>query len=135
MPPEVVFQTKPQLGLAMLQAAWDAGVPMRWVTGDSIYGDSPTVRQGIDAAGRWYVLGVSSATPVWLTRPEVGIPPWSGMGRHPTKPRVAPSTPPWMTAAEAIATVPASHWHRFAVKEGEKGPSCRTGRASGWWNG
>lgn len=29
VPPEIVFRTKPQLGGAMLQHAWELGVPMR----------------------------------------------------------------------------------------------------------
>jgi len=35
---EVGFATKPQLGQAMLERAVAAGVPFRWVTGDSVYG-------------------------------------------------------------------------------------------------
>lgn len=121
VPKEVAFQTKPALGLGMLHAAWAAEVPMRWVTGDAIYGDSPTLRRGIDEAGRWYVLGVTSTTPVWVTRPAVAIPPWSGKGRRAVKPQVADAAPDWMTVASAIATLPASSWHRITLKEGEKG--------------
>ncbi len=122
VPKEIVFKTKPELGLEMLQAAWEAGVPMKWVIGDSIYGDSPTLRRGIDEAGRWYVLGVTSTTPVWVTRPAVVVPLWSGKGRPAVKPRVEDSAPEWMTVASAIATLPASSWHRVTVKDGEKGP-------------
>jgi SRSO17 transposase len=106
----------------MLQAAWDAGVPMRWVTGDAVYGDATFVRDGVHAAGRWYVLGVSSTTPVWRERPVVAVPPWSGRGRRPTQPQVVESTPGWVTVAEAVAAVPAARWHRLAVQDGEKGP-------------
>jgi hypothetical protein len=27
--------------MAMLERAWEQGVPMRWVTGDEVYGDAP----------------------------------------------------------------------------------------------
>jgi len=39
LPPDLTFQTKHQLALAMLQGAHDAGhLPYQWVTGDAAYG-------------------------------------------------------------------------------------------------
>src|SRR3712207_7102858 len=38
--PEVEFQTKPELALAMLTRALDAGVPAGWVAADEVYGRS-----------------------------------------------------------------------------------------------
>jgi SRSO17 transposase len=122
VPATVTFQTKPQHALAMLQAAWTAGVPMRWVTGDAVYGDAAFFRAGIQAAGRWYVLGVSATTPVWLQRPATELPAWSGRGRRPTHPHLVETAPPWVTVAAAVAAVPSSRWHRLAVQDGEKGP-------------
>jgi SRSO17 transposase len=122
IPETVTFQTKPQHGLEMLQAAWAAGVPMRWVTGDAVYGDAAFFRAGIHAAGRWYVLGVSATTPVWVSRPATVIPTWSGMGRPPTRARLEETAVPWVTVATAAATLPASRRHRLAVQDGEKGP-------------
>ena len=56
VPDEVVFQTKPELAVEMLKHAWDQGVPMRWVTGDEVYGDSTKVREAIKAEeGHHYV--------------------------------------------------------------------------------
>jgi len=38
-----------------LQHAWERGVPMRWVTGDEVYGDNPNVRAAIRAEeGHYY---------------------------------------------------------------------------------
>lgn len=122
VPETVTFQTKPQQALEMLQAAWAADVPMRWVTGDAIYGDAAFFRAGIQAAGRWYVLGVSSSTPVWVTRPAVVAPVWSGIGRRPTHAQLAEGAPAWVTVAEAVAYMPPERWHRMAIQEGEKGP-------------
>lgn len=122
VPESVTFQTKPQHALAMLQAAWDAEVPMHWVTGDAVYGDATEFRDGVHDGGRWYVLGVSSTTPVWLHRPAVALPAWSGFGRRPTHPQVVEPAPPWVTVATAGAAIPASRWHRLAVQDGEKGP-------------
>ena len=122
VPETVTFQTKPQQALAMLQAAWAAGVPMRWVTGDAIYGDAQYVREAIHAAGRWYVLGVSATTPVWPTRPAVVRPHRATGGRPRTRARLADAAPAWVTVAAAVAAVPPGRWHRLAVRDGEKGP-------------
>ena len=53
------FRTKPELALDMLKAAWAEGVAMAWVTGDTLYGNSPGFRQGVAESGRCYVLAVS----------------------------------------------------------------------------
>ena len=46
VPAAVVFRTKPQLALEMVQQAMERAVPFGWVTGDSIYGGQPDVRTG-----------------------------------------------------------------------------------------
>ena len=38
VPEEARFRTKPQLAREMLERAVEAGVPLRWVTGDEVYG-------------------------------------------------------------------------------------------------
>ena len=122
VPDTITFQTKPQQALAMLQAAWAAGVPMRWVTGDAVYGDARYLREAIHLAGRWYVLGVSSTTPVWTVRPPLRLPQADTGGRPQTRARLGANAPAWVTGADAVAAVPAARWHRLAVQEGEKGP-------------
>lgn len=105
VPEEVVFRTKPQLAGEMLQHAWRQGVPMRWVTGDEVYGDSPEFRDIIRAQpGCDYVLAVSANTPVWTERPAAG------------------SVPPAQGVAEVVAAWPEEAWQRLVVAEGEKGP-------------
>ena len=37
VPEEITFKTKPEMALEMIQEATSAGVPYRWVTGDSVY--------------------------------------------------------------------------------------------------
>ena len=71
VPPEVVFRTKPELALEMLANAVADGVPLRWVGGDSVYGDSPTFVQGVRQLGKWYVADTSADARVWTTEPQV----------------------------------------------------------------
>jgi len=60
VPENTVFATKPQLGRQMLISAFAAGVPCRWVTGDSVYGADYALRRSIERNGRGYVLAVTS---------------------------------------------------------------------------
>jgi SRSO17 transposase len=60
IPTDVTFQTKPEQAQAMLKQAWAEGVPMAWVTGDTVYGNSPELRNLIHREGRYYVMAISS---------------------------------------------------------------------------
>jgi len=122
VPQEVVFQTKPEQGIAMLEHAWEQGVPMRWVTGDEVYGDNPRLRETVQEHGRGYVLAVSSTTPVWTERPPVVEPVRATGGRPRTKVRLGPDAPPATTVGAVVANWSTAQWQRFSVAEGDKGP-------------
>lgn len=122
VPAEVVFQTKPQQAGEMLTHAWALGVPMRWVTGDEVYGDAPELRAVISAAGRWYVLAVRSHTPVWLERPAIEGPAPGRQGRPRTKPRLADGAPAALPVVAVVAAWSERRWQRLSVTAGSKGP-------------
>jgi SRSO17 transposase len=121
VPADVVFQTKPEQAMAMLEHAWQAGVPMRWVAGDEIYGESTALRDLVARSGRWYVLAVRTSTPVWPARPQVVAPEPQERGRPRTKVRLAEGAPPATTVKAVVATWPEGRWQSLAVAEGEKG--------------
>jgi SRSO17 transposase len=58
IPAGTAFATKPELALAMITRALDAGTPAGWVTGDEVYGAEPGVTgrpgrpEGVLCAGR-----------------------------------------------------------------------------------
>jgi SRSO17 transposase len=108
VPKEVVFRTKPELALEMVEEAVAAQVPFRWVTGDSVYGDSPTFVQGLRALKKYYVLDVSSEMRVWLRCPKR-----LRSGKADTRP---------MTVAEALRKLPATAWKKMTVAQGSQGP-------------
>jgi SRSO17 transposase len=120
VPETVVFRTKPELALEMVQEAVRRGLPFRWVTADSVYGDSPTFVQGVRGLGKGYVVDTSADARVWLTEPEV-IPAGAKgpRGRTTTRPRVA--TKP-ERVDEVVARLPAKTWKRIIVAEGSQGP-------------
>jgi SRSO17 transposase len=121
VPEEVDFQTKPQQAMAMLVHAWEQGVPMRWVTGDEVYGDSPRLRELIQSHGRSYVLAVSANTRVWTERPEVQEPQEQTGGRPRRARRVVKDAPKARMVSEVVASLPKTAWKRLAMVEGEKG--------------
>lgn len=122
VPDSVVFRTKPELGLEMVAEACAAGIPFRWVGGDSVYGDSPTFVAGVRQLGKWYVLDTGSDTHVWTEEPQVVSAEeraWSGRGRRPSKPTVVGPT---RQVDAVIADLPAAAWKRVLIAEGSKGP-------------
>jgi SRSO17 transposase len=121
IPADVVFQTKPEQAMAMLEHVWQAGVPMRWVTGDEVYGDSTELRDLVARRERWYVLAVRTFTPVWTERPLVIEPESQERGRPRTKARLAEGAPSATTVKQVVASWRENHWQRLTVAEGEKG--------------
>jgi SRSO17 transposase len=66
IPDERAFATKPDLARQMVERAFDAGVMLAWVTGDSVYGDDRALRGWLEQRKQAYVLAVSGKESVWL---------------------------------------------------------------------
>jgi len=113
VPAGVIFRSKPELAMEMIQDASLAGLPFRWVGGDTVYGNSPTFVQGVRALQKLYVLDVSSESRVWLSPP----PRSASTGR-----RGKARLPKPMTVLEALATLGDKTWKRITVSEGSQGP-------------
>src|SRR3712207_9266070 len=77
----------------MLTRAFAAGVPCRWVTGDSVYGADYSLRRCIERSGRGYVLAVTS-------RQRLGF----------------------KTVADWLGDVPSNGWEGLSAGGGAKGP-------------
>lgn len=74
IPKEVEFRTKPELALAMVRRALDAGVPRGVVLGDAGYGTGSDFRAELRRLGLLFSVGVEGNTTVF----EVGNPVTSG---------------------------------------------------------
>jgi hypothetical protein len=66
IPDKRAFATKPELARQMLERAFEAGVTLAYVTGDSIYGDDRALRGWLEERKQAYVLAVSGKESVWL---------------------------------------------------------------------
>src|SRR5919107_3516273 len=110
IPDDATLTTKPQLGLAMLERALEAGMPFAWLTGDSVCGADHRIRRRLEARQRGYVLAVTSGQRLGF----VPVERW-------------------------LAKVPPEGWRRLSAGDGAKGPRLydwaylpHGGAAPGW---
>ena len=66
IPEEIVFRNKVELAEGMLQRAFEADVPARWVLADSFYGRSHAFRAWLEERGRPYAVMVPKTNAVPL---------------------------------------------------------------------
>ena len=90
------FATKPALARQMLERAFEAGVVLAWVTGDSVYGDTRTLRAWLEEREQAYVLAVSGKETVWLNQVQRQI-------------------------KTLLADLPREGWERLSAGAGSKG--------------
>jgi SRSO17 transposase len=125
VPPEVSFQTKPELALALVDQARTWDVPFASVVADAGYGDNPTFLLGLDDRQVAYVVGVSSTFGVRLpdeVRAAALVPRPRPRGRgQPKKPRPAPL----YTAKAVIEALPEDHWQPITWREHDDGVLCK----------
>ena len=69
------FATKVELGWQMIQRVRAHGLPFEGVACDDLYGRNQWLRQAMDRAGILYMAEVPENTQVYLTKPELGVPP------------------------------------------------------------
>lgn len=123
VPDALEFQTKPQLGVAMLEEIVATGnLPGRWLACDEAFGCSTTFLDQVAELGLWYYAEVPITTPVWRERPRTHIPPWSGRGPKPTRQELAPGEPGFQEIRDLAETLTVEDWSRHKIKEGSKGP-------------
>ena len=117
VPPEVVFQTKPQIALDQIAAAKARGIAPGTILADAGYGADGGFRGGLSTVGLAYVVGVQPTLNVW--RPGEGpLPPkpWSGKGRPPSLVRRSPDQKP--ISVKALAEeLDADTWHTVRWRE------------------
>lgn len=123
VPPEVRFQTQPELAWAMLVGLRARGaLPFRWVVCDEGFGRDTILLDRIAAADLCYFAEVPHTTRVWRERPATGVPRGTGRGRRPQRVRVEAAAPAPLEVSALAETLPASAWRRHTLREGAKGP-------------
>jgi SRSO17 transposase len=101
IPAEIAFQTKPELGVGLIERAAGWEVPAAPVLGDCAYGDNSELRERLDSAGREYVLSVSAETTMFAHETAFAVPEQAGeTGRPRSRPR-PDRKPEWIGALRA----------------------------------
>jgi len=119
---ERVYRTKPELAVEILKTL-PAAVTYDWVGGDSIYGNSLTVRQHLYAQQQAFVLDVGEELGVYLTQPALSIPAKkAGRGRTPTV-YVCDTQP--VLLKNLLKQIPEERWQTSTHRHGTKGPLTR----------
>jgi SRSO17 transposase len=123
VPPELTFQSKPQLAATMLQAIAQEGLlPFKYLVADCLYGNSPDFLDAIEACvGVTAFVAIPSETRCWLQRPQTEDKSYMYKGEPRSKRVVASDNVPCTVAAVA-GSLPASRWYQRTVSEGTKGP-------------
>ena len=123
MPEGVVFRTKHELALEMIETARAGGVPHSWVNMDADYGKVPKFLDALDAWGERYAAQVPSTTQVWTGKPRTHIPRRTKQrGRPPTRPRLAEGAPKSGSVKAVARGLPRKAFKSAILREGEKGP-------------
>jgi SRSO17 transposase len=119
IPAARLFATKPQLGLELVLRAQRQGLPFVAVAADAVYGRDSILRSTLDKNNVSYAVDVPADYPVYVQRPEVGVPPRSSArGRAPSNFQVL----------NGVESVPVSSlvdekvvWQVLPLREGERG--------------
>ena len=117
VPKEIIFKTKPEIALAQIRWACEAGLPRGAVLLDAGYGNHTELRTQIGALGLSYVAGILSNTSVWApgTKP-LAAKRWSGHGRPPTRLRHGRHKP--VAVKELAFGLPERAWQTVNWREG-----------------
>jgi len=119
VPAGVKFRTEPQLAIDLLDRVRAAGqVALAWVTADETYGRNGAFLDALEARQQRYVVEVPVTTTVWTVDPATAVPPYTGRGRRPHRPR----RDAVRTVKEVADRLPAEAWTPWQVRDGAKGP-------------
>jgi SRSO17 transposase len=122
IPPEIRFQTKPEIALQQIRTALDREIPMAPVLADAAYGNDTRFRDGITELGLLYVMGIQSSVSVWKPG-QAPLPKrkWKGIGR-PTKLLRRDDKHAPVAVRELARNLAPSAWKTVSWRQGTRKP-------------
>lgn len=122
VPAQIQFATKPEIALAQMRQAKEAGVAAGIVLADAGYGNDTAFRDELSALGLTYVVGVQSTTTVWAPGTEPLAPKAKpGRGRPAKRLRRRRGLGP-VSVKQLAHKLPAQAWHSLSWREGTNTP-------------
>jgi SRSO17 transposase len=119
IPEDVEFQTKPELGVDLIERAAEWGLAKAPVLGDQAYGDNTVLRERLHDSDLQYVLSVGADTKVFAAETTFTVPePEGGAGPPYSRPR--PDREP-VTIAELIADLAEEEFQTVTFRDGPDG--------------
>jgi SRSO17 transposase len=119
IPAEVDFQSKPELGVALIERAAGWKIEQAPVLGDQAYGDNTVLRERLHDSELEYVLSVGAETKVFTPETAFTVPERQGAtGRPRSRPR--PDREP-VPIAQLIADLPDEQFQTVTFRDGPDG--------------
>lgn len=124
VPADISFQTKPQIGIELLQRTHTNGlVKLDWITADEFYGRNGDFLDALEASQQRYVVEVPINTTVWSVDPQTQVPPHEGRrGPVATMPARSAAQEHVQSVREIAQNLSPSDWHVLQLRPGAKGP-------------
>lgn len=120
IPDEIVFLTKNQIALILVDEAIARGVPVGIFLGDAAYGDDTDLRDGLTERGYLYAVAVRAHTTVWWGEYQPATPEPQTVGRPRSRLlRDAAHQP--ISLSDLARELPESSWKTIEWREGAKG--------------
>src|SRR5262249_51894353 len=122
IPEGIVYQSKNELALALLDQALQWNLPRLPVVADSAYGDEYAFREALRLRALPYAVSVRPTAKVWTEDPnQVPVPASKPRGRPR---RFAPpeAFAPPRSLSEVARELPRREWHTVSWRAGTKGP-------------
>ena len=118
VPEGLIFQTKNKIASDLITKVHHH-FPARWIGCDASFGSDNGFLNSLPSS-LIYFADVKSNSKVFLEKPEIGIPPYSGRGKHPTKSKVLSSHRP--ISISELEKSDNIEWTVVNLGEGSKGP-------------
>jgi SRSO17 transposase len=124
IPEDLSFRTKAEIGWDLIrQEVEDYGLDVELVCFDTLYGRNAWLRSQLRGASLTYMADIPCDTEVYLTKPEVGIPPRrSRRGRAPTRAQVLSEEKP--VEVRSLVHAAGTRWRRLRIRSTERGELC-----------
>lgn len=122
VPEDLNFMTKIEIASELVKRVIGTGLfPAKWVGIDATFGVDSKFRDELDSLGLYYFASIRSDSLVWLSRPNIGIPAYSGKGRPAQKVQALKNEDAPVNVSK-LAENTELEWKTVILAEGAKGP-------------